>query len=160
VLEGRLFNCNRCNTIVIACGRCDRGRLYCSESCSEAARRDSLHRACARYQATAVGREKHRLRQKRYRQALALRFRTSEINPRAITDSDVKLGCEDVTHQCSLHQDTCSKVESWKPQRPCCAPQPPGRGPFSANDHGRVCCSFCGASIPGGFLRLDFRRRR
>jgi hypothetical protein len=62
----RLFNCNRCHKQVTICSQCDRGNIYCSETCSSLARTESLRKAAHRYQATLRGKHNHARRQKRY----------------------------------------------------------------------------------------------
>jgi hypothetical protein len=48
------------------CTHCDQGHRHCSKPCSAAARRQSLRRAGAKYQATAAGKRAHCKRQNRY----------------------------------------------------------------------------------------------
>lgn len=64
----RFFVCPRCQAQVAICSHCDRGQLYCEQSCSQAARQESVRCAGQRYQASARGRRKHAARQARYRQ--------------------------------------------------------------------------------------------
>ncbi len=63
----RLYNCVRCNHQVTICSHCDRGNIYCGNSCADSARRTSLRAAGRRYQSTRRGRLKHAERQRRYR---------------------------------------------------------------------------------------------
>lgn len=65
--SARLFNCARCYCQVTICQYCDHGNIYCSGSCSSDARRATLHRASARYQASHRGRCKNAERQNRFR---------------------------------------------------------------------------------------------
>jgi hypothetical protein len=53
--------CLRCGQLFTCCGRCQPGRLYCSEGCSRAARIESARAARDTYNArdTAEGREEH-----------------------------------------------------------------------------------------------------
>jgi len=46
----RLFLCQRCRVQVLICRHCDRGHLYCTAGCSQAARRGSQRDAGRRYQ--------------------------------------------------------------------------------------------------------------
>ena len=55
-LIARLAICARCLALFSICLECDRGRGYCGNVCSSAARRESLRRARARYRASARGR--------------------------------------------------------------------------------------------------------
>ncbi len=66
-LSARLFHCARCHGQVILCRGCDRGNIYCGKGCAQAARRDSLQRAGARYRRTRRGRLNNAERQRRYR---------------------------------------------------------------------------------------------
>lgn len=63
----RMFLCARCRCRVLVCPRCDHGQHYCGQCCSEAARRDSVRAAGARYQRSRRGRHRHAERQWRYR---------------------------------------------------------------------------------------------
>ena len=63
----RVICCQRCGLWFGLCSSCDRGQRYCSDQCSEQARRVSLKAAGAKYQRTERGRERHAERQRRYR---------------------------------------------------------------------------------------------
>ena len=65
----RMATCARdcCRQLFAVCGRCDRGRRYCSSECASTARREQLHRAGQQYQQGARGRSTHAMRQARYR---------------------------------------------------------------------------------------------
>jgi len=63
----RLYNCARCHRQVAICSHCDRGNIYCGNSCANRARRTSLRAAAKRYQSTRRGRFKHAERQRHYR---------------------------------------------------------------------------------------------
>lgn len=65
--SARLFHCARCHSQVIVCRDCDRGNIYCGIRCSQAARRDSLRRAGARYRRSRHGRLNNAERQRRFR---------------------------------------------------------------------------------------------
>jgi hypothetical protein len=58
---------NCCRQLFAVCGRCDRGRRYCSPECASTARREQLRRADQQYQQSARGRSTHAMRQARYR---------------------------------------------------------------------------------------------
>lgn len=66
--NARLFNCLGCHHRVTLCSGCDRGQVYCRSKCAQLARRATVRAAGRRYQATFKGRQKHAVRQKRYRQ--------------------------------------------------------------------------------------------
>jgi hypothetical protein len=63
----RIFNCARCHRQVVICSCCDRGNIYCSQTCSTASRQESIRAAGVRYQKTYTGKLKHAERQRRYR---------------------------------------------------------------------------------------------
>jgi hypothetical protein len=63
----RVICCQSCGLWFGLCSSCDRGQRYCSDQCSEQARRISLKAAGAKYQRTERGRECHAERQRRYR---------------------------------------------------------------------------------------------
>lgn len=56
--SNRLTTCafRSCSRLFAVCGRCDRGRRFCSPQCAGSARRSSLQRAGRQYQATDRGR--------------------------------------------------------------------------------------------------------
>jgi hypothetical protein len=64
---GRLFLCGRCRVQVLVCSHCDRGQIYCSQSCSLISRRSCVREAGQRYQASRRGRFSHAARSRRYR---------------------------------------------------------------------------------------------
>jgi hypothetical protein len=66
--SSRLYQCCRCHAQVIVCRRCDRGQRYCTDGCSQAARKESIKRAGGKYQATRPGRINNAARQQRYRE--------------------------------------------------------------------------------------------
>jgi len=66
-LPGRRYLCARCRTAVIICSHCDRGHRYCTSMCADHARRNAIHAAGCRYQASRRGRHAHAERQRRYR---------------------------------------------------------------------------------------------
>ena len=66
--SSRLYHCCRCHAQVIICRRCDRGQRYCTQGCSQSARKDSLKRANKKYQASRKGRFNNAARQQRFRQ--------------------------------------------------------------------------------------------
>ncbi len=65
----RMSICARdcCRQLFAVCGRCDRGRRYCSPECASATRWEQLRRAGRQYQQTPRGRSAHAIRQARYR---------------------------------------------------------------------------------------------
>jgi hypothetical protein len=67
----RLYSCARCAKQVRTCGDCDRGNRYCAEGCARERRRESLRRACCRYQQSYRGALKHAARQRAWRACCA-----------------------------------------------------------------------------------------
>lgn len=65
----RMATCARdcCRQLFAICGRCDRGRRYCSPGCARTARREQLRRTGQQYQQSARGRSTHAIHQARYR---------------------------------------------------------------------------------------------
>lgn len=66
---GRLYLCARpeCRAQVLICPPCDRGHIYCSDTCSAMARRRTVREAGRRYQNGRAGRLRHAERMRRYR---------------------------------------------------------------------------------------------
>ena len=63
----RLFHCTLCHCQAVICSHCDRGNIYCGQSCSQQARIKN-HRATNEvYQKSFQGRQRHAARQQRYR---------------------------------------------------------------------------------------------
>ena len=65
--QGRSFNCNRCNCLVIIQRANDHGNIYCS-NCVVPARQESVRAAKRRYQNTTRGKRSNAKRQACYRQ--------------------------------------------------------------------------------------------
>jgi hypothetical protein len=65
--SARLYQCARCHRQVTICSRCDRGNVYCTEGCTDLARRISQRRAAQRYRRTRHGRHCNAERQHRFR---------------------------------------------------------------------------------------------
>src|SRR5688572_24143679 len=84
----RLYSCARCAGQVRICRRCDRGHRYCTVTCARIQRRESLHRAGARYQRSRRGAYRHAVRQCAWRERCA----------------------QEVTHQGSVSLDTAGTV--------------------------------------------------
>jgi len=66
----RVRNCYdpSCNALFMICARCDRGQRDCSETCRTPMRRLHQRAAGQRCQSSPGGREKHRQRQRAYRE--------------------------------------------------------------------------------------------
>lgn len=85
--SSRKYQCLRCHTLVIICHHCDRGQRYCTNGCSEQARKTSTKRASKKYQATRRGRFNNAARQQRYR---------SQIKQKVTHHSSLKIALHDV----------------------------------------------------------------
>lgn len=117
--SSRLFSCLLCHAQVVICSYCDRGNIYCSTECSQAARLQSCRLAEQRYQHTPGGRMKHALRQRRYRSSLREKVTDHSSNSpnqddllRSVKNKANKTGvCHgDADHRCCF----CKKsVSSW-----------------------------------------------
>jgi hypothetical protein len=88
----RLFSCARCHCQVAICSYCDRGQWYCSEACSQQARRARSRAAGRRYQATPKGRRNHAARQERHRKRLrATPLSTEEVTHRGTPTPEAEI---------------------------------------------------------------------
>jgi hypothetical protein len=67
----RLYSCGRCARQVRICRDCDHGNRYCAGECAAQRRRESLHRAGARYQCSHRGASRHAARQSAWRERRA-----------------------------------------------------------------------------------------
>jgi hypothetical protein len=67
----RLYSCGRCRRQVRICRNCDHGNRYCEGECAAVRRRESLHRAGARYQCSYRGACRHAARQSAWRERRA-----------------------------------------------------------------------------------------
>ncbi|MBL4942014.1 MAG: hypothetical protein JKY81_10165 [Colwellia sp.] len=65
--SSRLYQCLSCHAPVVICSRCDHGQRYCTNGCSQVARKKSLKRARQKYQKSFRGRCNNAARQKRFR---------------------------------------------------------------------------------------------
>jgi len=59
--------CRACRALFFICSYCDRGQVYCSETCRQPARRAQLRQANRRHQQTLRARLAHSRRQHAYR---------------------------------------------------------------------------------------------
>lgn len=98
----RIFNCVRCHRQVIICSCCDRGNIYCGQTCSQVSRKESMRASGERYQKTYRGRINHAKRQKLYReqkQNIVTHHPLNEIPTNDLLQSEtnecVKAACSD-----------------------------------------------------------------
>jgi hypothetical protein len=126
----RFFLCARCRTQVFICSRCDRGQLYCSNHCSQAARCHTVRTAGSRYQLSRQGRFNHAERARRYRRRQ-----------------------HKVTHQGSVPatSNDVLKANPAKVASQVIAPNVTKAEPLQ--------CHFCG-TVCSGFVRHRFLQRR
>jgi hypothetical protein len=127
-----------CRAQVCICRDCDRGHVYCAD-CAPQARRQSVHRAGRRYQASSRGRIKHAERSRRYR---------SRANK--------------VTHHGSPRQPANAVLATTDPAVLVEPPVPPDSRPPSRGQG--WCCFRCGRRcsdrLRQGFLRRRVRRNK
>lgn len=122
----RLYNCRRCEVQVLICTRCDHGNIYCGGECSQIRRRESLHRASARYQRTRRGAARHAARQRIWRASQQQKM-THQGSPSGA------LECSVLDHPITVSEPTdVSEVE-----------------PTHTTAHGpQHRCALCGAALP------------
>jgi hypothetical protein len=65
--SSRLFNCLRCHRQVMICRSCDRGHIYCGNTCSRQSRQASVKSSRERYQKSFKGKLNNAKRQQRFR---------------------------------------------------------------------------------------------
>jgi hypothetical protein len=130
-LPARFFLCGRCRTQVLICSHCDRGHVYCADSCAREARRRSLREAGRRYQASRRGRLKHATRSRRYR-----------------------LRTNNVTHQGS----PADRTDDLLPQTAVAAEEPTER-PRPPRWHCHRCGRRCPELVRSDFLRRPWNLR-
>jgi hypothetical protein len=70
VLTYRIRRCVRCSGQFNVCRPCYKGQWYCSQQCTQLARKTSIRRASKKYQASLKGREANSVRQRRFRDKL------------------------------------------------------------------------------------------
>ena len=68
--SARFFLCALCRKQVVVCRRCDRGQIYCTETCSRQRRSERQHEAKTRYAKSRAGRHNNAERQRRFRARL------------------------------------------------------------------------------------------
>ena len=71
VFRQRFCRAPACRVLFFICSYCDRGQVYCSQTCRQPARRDQRREANRRHQQTLAGRLAHSRRQHSYRLRLA-----------------------------------------------------------------------------------------
>ena len=128
---GRFFLCAGCRAQTLVCSHCDRGQIYCSTECAQAARRHSVREAGRRYQVSRRGRHAHAER------ARHLRARRNKVthqgSPSAVVDDLLPVSLAVVT------------------------PVPGSSTPVE--EFSRWRCCFCGVQC-SEFIRSGFQRRR
>jgi ribosomal protein L35 len=115
----RLYYCALCHTQSVICSRCDRGQIYCSDTCAKTARLKSCREAEKRYQLTLKGKHKHAARQKRYliRQKEKVTDQGSVTATHNALLEQVKNKTKEVDMGCVSRQQSCCvckhQVSSW-----------------------------------------------
>ena len=134
----RLYNCVRCAKQVRICRKCDRGNIYCADSCAQISRREAQRRAGRDYQLSPRGACNHGARQARLRARHANKV-THQGSPAKPTLGIV--ASIPPTTQGEEHVGTAAVIRV----RPV-----PLHAHASFSIHHRVlglCCSFCGAVL-------------
>ncbi len=70
VVTYRIRRCVCCSGQFNVCRPCHKGQWYCSQQCTQLARKTSIRRASKKYQASLKGRVANRVRQRRFRDKL------------------------------------------------------------------------------------------
>ena len=135
----RWFLCVRCRAPVLVCSHCDRGQIYCSGGCAQAARHDAQQAAGQRYQKSFRGRLKHAARTARHRARQKI-----------------------VTHQGSPLQprdDVVASDAAAAANQPAAASSRGSVMRFQVPDRGSGRCHWCGCCCSPR-VRIGFLRRR
>ncbi len=87
----REVRCGLCQGIFYLCRRCDRGHVYCDETCRMEGNLRARRAAQARHQASELGRQDHRDHQRAYRVRIKLGAGrvTDKGSPRSLASSTV-----------------------------------------------------------------------
>ena len=133
----RLYHCTRCHCQVIICRRCDRGNVYCGETCANPARSESKKRAAKRYQCSRLGRQANADRQSRFREKHRLEVKkVTHQGSRPTPPNDL------LSFALNQRQDNQKTVSF------------PVRGPI----HCHFCQCECSFFLRSGFIRQSARR--
>lgn len=130
--------CRACRALFFICSYCDRGQVYCSEACRQAARRAQLRQANRRHQQTPQARLAHSRRQHAYR---LRRARARHHSQRAFTAERANK-VTDHSSQAPLRVPTSRRRRSLYLLMTGCTAQ-----------RGLIVCRFCGRR--GQFLKSD-----
>ena len=138
--SARLFLCARCRVQVVICRSCDRGQVYCSETCSQIRRTERQRQANARYAKTRVGQQNNAKRQAHYR---ARKREQEALIPEIVTDHG-SAPCEvaDTLVRCPMSS----------------AHKPPQQQPTDRYCH--FCNQCCDLLLRSDFLPPDQRHQR
>lgn len=141
----RRFVCDLCDEAAYICSWCDRGHRYCSDRCSEEARRRSVREAGQRYQRSRRGQRKHAESQARYRRRQA-----------AVAQKVTHHSCHSSPEPATV--STCSTSST---DRSTCPPfwsSAGAQGPLPLTTPALI-CQICGAPC-APWVREDFLRCR
>ena len=165
--SARLFVCAHCRDQVLLCSHCDRGQLYCSRTCSVAARHERRRYAARVYQNSRCGRLKHAARAAAWRdrrRAFCLAREGGDVNKVThqgcpISTADASLQACDTSHAC----EPTTPSESATLSAADATPATLGAAPSSTAAFAALVCRRCAhALLPHwrqGPLRSSARRR-
>lgn len=156
----RFATCGLCRRLFFLCTRCDRGRLYCGEVCSDEARQRALRAARSRHQRSPEGRLDHRDRQREYRERCRLRVMDTGSEKLA-SGATVRVRA-DALPSCDVAvagpQESLDARAGDDDRRDAAADEGAARAlPRRDGFDGAVRCRFCGAR--GHLVRAGFLRR-
>ena len=153
----RIYYCGRCRKQVVICSRCDRGQIYCSDGCSDAARERSSREAGKRYQESSKGQENHARRQKSYRTRSASTV-THQGSPETAPVAEERAAVATAVTVTALSVVTPAACALGAPSalsNTGSTQTVPIRSVWGSRELGYRCCSFCGQPC-GALGRVDF----
>ena len=139
-----MFNCARCQRLVVICRRCDRGQRYCSADCAQGQRRRSVRDAGRRYQRSPLGARNNAARQKRWR----LRFVFTVTHHTSQAENSVRQEPPD---------ENTRKESGHGLSNPMLVPIPAGESGPRCDFCGRVCGSYTRLGTLGAERRRGWR---
>lgn len=138
--SARLFLCARCRVQIVICRSCDRGQLYCGETCSQIRRTEQQRQANARYAKTRAGRQNNAKRQALSR----ARKRDKETSiPKIVTDHG-SAPCQVTDTLVRYPMSSAHKPLKQQPTDRCC----------------NFCSQCCDLLLRSDFLPPDQRHQR
>jgi hypothetical protein len=113
----RQYHCVRCLILVMICGACDRGNIYCGPACSGPARKESQKLSAQIYQKTRNGAILHAKRAKTHRLLKAKNNPKVEI---VTHQGSPKLGAHDLLKAAVILPFTLNSMHCHFCGRACC----------------------------------------